>query len=394
MSAEIKKYLDETISIIQDFDSEMDKNGNHFNIFSILKVSANEVRLHSNFLSELLNVKGSHSFGSKFFELFLSNLEAEFPHLPLNFDSESITISVEESIGFINEDYTSGGSLDIIITDKLKRKIIIENKIFAIDQRNQLLRYYNSDKNAVLLYLTLDGKKASEWSTNNEIFCGQHYYCISYKDFISKWLDECIKESKPKPRVKETISQYLDIINNYTQQSKRNKMAKDIIDLISKNKDFYNSIEELNEAYHSFRQGVKEKFWNKLSQKRPNGCTIYKTEKNIEIKYYIEEDGLGLYYGFYIEENGRRIEEKDEIFRKLVTILKGKISSEFNQNESYAGWRFFSEKVFRKFWLLDKEKIFDLNTDTEMDKLINQIVEELDSDFEKIKNELCEETKK
>jgi cell division protein FtsA len=66
--------------------------------------------------------------------------------------------SVEKYTGIINEDYTSGGRLDIVITDNSNNRVIIENKIFAGDQKNQLLRYYNFDKRSIILYLTLDIK--------------------------------------------------------------------------------------------------------------------------------------------------------------------------------------------------------------------------------------------
>lgn len=215
------------ISIVKKHEEEMDKDGSRFNIFSILNVSSNEVRLHSNFIAELLNRKGTHSFSNSFCKLFIKELiQLDNSKVLINFNFDNYIVEVEKSTGLINQDYTSGGRIDIVITDNIKNRIIIENKIFAGDQENQLLRYYNFDKNALLLYLTLKGNFPSEWSTNGKLQNNKDYYCISYQNLISKWLLKCIELSKEKPKVKETISQYLHIIKNYTEQNESKKNDK------------------------------------------------------------------------------------------------------------------------------------------------------------------------
>ena len=92
--------------------------------------------------------------------------------------------------------------------------IIIENKIYAIDQYHQLLRYNNYGKQRFpkgfkLIYLTLDGHEASKDSLgDNEI----DYHCISYKGHILNWLSKCVMLAYDKPLVRETISQYITLI--------------------------------------------------------------------------------------------------------------------------------------------------------------------------------------
>jgi DNA-binding sugar fermentation-stimulating protein len=49
-------------------------------------------------------------------------------------DIDNITTSVEKYIGFTNDDKTEGGRIDILIEDKNKKTIIIENKIYAFEQ--------------------------------------------------------------------------------------------------------------------------------------------------------------------------------------------------------------------------------------------------------------------
>ena len=60
----------------------------------------------------------------------------------------------------------SGGRVDIVLDDHKGCGVIIENKVDAGDQENQLLRYDNYAKKYFkkdyrLLYLTLDGHKPS-----------------------------------------------------------------------------------------------------------------------------------------------------------------------------------------------------------------------------------------
>lgn len=69
-------------------------------------------------------------------------------------------------------------------------------------------------------------------------------------------------------------------------------MTNEISNLLSENKDFYLSIDEINQSYHLFRQSVNDKFWKVIREKRPSK-TIHNTENGIEIKFDIGEDVEG-----------------------------------------------------------------------------------------------------
>ena len=79
--------------------------------------------------------------------------------------------------------------------------IIIENKIYAIDQYHQLLRYNNYGKQRFpkgfkLIYLTLDGHEASKDSLgDNEI--DYHLYLIqrTYPKLVIKVCDVSIRQT-------------------------------------------------------------------------------------------------------------------------------------------------------------------------------------------------------
>jgi hypothetical protein len=378
----VTKLLNKSVSIIKEYEEEMDKDGCRFNIFSILNVASNEVRLHSTFIAELLDSNGTHTFGKAFMKSFLNSLNIKAENI---LDLENYRVEVEVYIGKIDEDYTEGGRIDIHICDnKTNKKILIENKIFAGDQENQLLRYYNYDPDALLLYLTLDGQKPSDHSTKGKLKKNKEYYCISYKTNINLWLQKCIEISKDKPKVPETISQYRNIILNYTEQNLQIKMNKEIEKLISSNKEFYNSVDEITEAYDNFKEGVKNKFWDELGKRKPNGPTNYRTNEGIELYFEIDEDVDGFWYGFNLEKDSKNVntDKSYDNIKRLWAFFK-KINPKSEPNEHRVGW-ILSKELASKFLDLDKDRIFELNNQYEMEKFINKIITELDDYIEAI----------
>lgn len=117
-------------------------------------------------------------------------------------------VEVEKVIGNKNEDATEGGRIDMTITVG-SWLLIIENKIYAQDQDRQLLRYANyaksSPKDYMLLYLTLDGKNASDRSTTDAQGNTAEYTPLSYKEHILAWLHQCVSMAYGKPLVRETL---------------------------------------------------------------------------------------------------------------------------------------------------------------------------------------------
>ena len=202
------------------------EKGEGFNLFSLMDIEKREVKTHSAFIAELLNPKGRHEMGSSFLEEFLKILR-----INEEFDFTKTQVYVEYHV----KEY---GRLDILISDQ-KNFIAIENKIDAGDQKAQLLRYHkwlqanNRQINEhQLIYLTLDGKEASEYSTGGKDF---KYDCVSYQNDIHNWLEKCIHLAKEKECVKNAIEQYLFLIKKLTGQLNDQKMEKEIKDLIKKN---------------------------------------------------------------------------------------------------------------------------------------------------------------
>lgn len=248
---DIQSLLSQVGSIKQKYDQIAEITGEKFNVFSILGLQDSEVRLHSNLINELLNPNGKHGQKDLFLKLFIAlvNQKTENETTIENtinissnkikdFNTETAKSAVEIHTGFKNEDATEGGRIDILVDDNNKHGIIIENKIWAGDQENQLLRYHNYGLKTFnsfhLIYLTLDGNDPSEWSTKKELNKHQ-YICLSYKEDIVDWLELCRKECTQLPIIRETLTQYINQIKNYSGQSNNNKMSKEIMELLSKN---------------------------------------------------------------------------------------------------------------------------------------------------------------
>ena len=192
---------------------ESRKRGERFNMFEMLGVAHYEVT-HSKIIAGFLNPQGSHGQGDLFLRLFLQTIE--------NKDE----IYADASNAKVYTEYGKGvdGRLDIFI-EIGSHSIIIENKVYAGDQPEQLKRYNDFAKEKygegsyMIYYLTLYGHEASEDSVIDPK-TGEcvNYNCISYSKDINNWLQLCIQESATMPLVRETLVQFLNHIKQLTNQ--------------------------------------------------------------------------------------------------------------------------------------------------------------------------------
>jgi hypothetical protein len=219
--------LNEISSINKRYNEIAQVTGENFNIFNILKIEQKE-ETHSKFIAMLLDPLGAHGKGSVFLRLFLKKIRAE------DFSCDNIHVETELFIGDIDSAYESGGRVDVAISNGKSQKIFIENKIGAGDQPKQLYRYSKQNPYK-LIYLNPDGNKA----TSGSLFTltDADYECISYKDQILSWLEECIKESVNSPLLRETLQQYSILIRKLTGQARSKKMENEIIDVITRDEN-------------------------------------------------------------------------------------------------------------------------------------------------------------
>lgn len=239
--------LNQVSLITEKYNHLAEYTGENYNLFDVLKIYSDELS-HSAIIGNLLNAKGKHGQKDIFLKLFLEQIsgfevKSDPEKVLKSFDTLNSAVFLEKHIGKVNHEIGEGGRIDILITDGINN-IIIENKIWAGDQLQQLLRYNNFDKSAPIIYLTLDNTDASD-SSKHSLQSGKEFICLSYEDNISNWLEKCIKEMANKPIIRESLNQYLVLVKKLTNQSTNNKMKEDIINLIIKDKSNFGSLNSL-----------------------------------------------------------------------------------------------------------------------------------------------------
>jgi hypothetical protein len=250
------------ISIIQKkYDDLAEYSGEHYNVFDILGVRSDELS-HSAILVNLMDPKGKHGQKDTFLKLFIEQIKPSLENSKYSehinsFDTERATANKEIHIGKVNSQTAEGGRVDIVVRSGDKH-IIIENKIYAGDQDQQLLRYDNQYKNDPIIYLTLNGDTPSEASKGNLVL-DTDFICISYKVDISNWLEKCIKEMANKPIIRETLNQYLFLIKSLTNQSNNNKMSEEILKILMKDKDSFESAKLITNTVKKIESDLNRK---------------------------------------------------------------------------------------------------------------------------------------
>ena len=317
---DLEKLLNQVYPIIVKDNAEKEaqlQRGELFNVFRVLKLTSDEVRTHSAFLAELLNPNGSHGMSDKFLRLFIRTI----PELKdMEFDTLSAKVFVEYHIGEINKEGTEGGRLDILIESRTNA-IVLENKIYAGDQPKQLLRYHNyvqKYKKSFLLYLTLDRHSPSEDSTDNKKF---DYIPIGYNSEILEWLDQCRKEAAMKPTLRETISQYIHLIKQLTNQD--TNMAQEITKLVAVEETYARSAIGIIRAKDKIQTTLLAEMWNKVYE------NIKTPDQEDNIKWVYDVDLLENYGDFREKIDSYY---KNKIKRHGLEIVVGNWKEDYTLN--------------------------------------------------------------
>lgn len=241
-------------SIIKNNKKDIGVLGENFNVFNVLKLETDEVRLHSRYLADLLNPHGSHGYRDEFLKTFLQFIGeiSLFPEL------SRVSVYPEKYIGPVTP--TTGGQIDILLEDDQHNILIIENKINAGDQENQLLRYRNYGNmhvakggNFRLIYLTKNGLTAHPISLGENDMTHNDYKCISYKTEIRSWLEDLIEITISNKKVSATLEQYHQLILQLTGMATNEKLEMTISELISSPQNFI-AAEEISNALNPAKQ--------------------------------------------------------------------------------------------------------------------------------------------
>lgn len=293
------KALLQNVAIIQKkYNDLAEYSGEHYNVFDILGVRSNELS-HSLILTNLLDAKGKHGQKDVFLKLFLEQINNRFKEEPhsyydylKNFNTSNSTANKEIYVGGVNFDLAEGGRVDIVITSG-DQNIIIENKIYAGDQDQQLIRYNNHFKNHPIIYLTLEGKEPSDGSKGSLVL-NKDFICCSYQFDIKEWLEKCIKEMTNKPFIRETLNQYLILIQQLTNQSNNNKMSEEIRNLITI--ENVNLIPVIYQELNNIIEELKQKIFNSIGNPKID------LNEGKFIKVVLDQDSDGFFVGYQFYE--------------------------------------------------------------------------------------------
>lgn len=352
--------------------------GGRFNIFNIVGVNHYE-NTHSAIIAEFLNPEGSHGLKEKFLTEFVNqNLSVNF-----TFDCKSANVQTERYLGYL-------GRVDLIIEQNDKKKaIIIENKIYANDQKEQLKRYneyannkYSKD-NYIILYLTLEGIEASDNSCADV-----EYSTISYSKSIINWLEECAKISLHYPMVRETINQYINHLKQLTNQDMDTKNQQEIVEILAKKENVHNVAAIFNNQ-NAWQKAIINNYlkpalselaseknllfdgneMDRLDEKG-SGFSFYKNKWG-RFRIYIWSENLGykdFFYGisFYEGDPVKNIQRKLDCFDK--------VSNKY--------WPYGFKSLDYKNWNNDTFADFTKGRSSEFVMYISRILDELLSEIE------------
>ncbi len=234
-----------------------------FNVFTTLLKADAEVHLHTRFIHELLNPKGTHDCNDLFLKLFFETLKAS---PPLDHEdsptSESWDDYSKQSYSISKETRKGQGQLDLLL-EANSHLLVIENKISADDQEKQVERYIDfvqsqKHKAGQVLYLTLNGKKAE---TNN----GKAYLRISYDKHIMAWLDRCLHATYQIVPINQVLIQYQKVIQQLIGKTD-NKTMETIKNYIRTNPELIKSYNPIGEAIEELKSEAKQRFAETLTE--------------------------------------------------------------------------------------------------------------------------------
>lgn len=287
------RYIDffENIKILKEKQQKQKERGlNDYNLLTTVLNAHDEVRLHSRMLASLLDIEGNHYQNELFLEKFI------------------------EILNFNNFEYDLGNSkiyleyknIDLYLTDGLNH-IILENKIYAGDQKHQIKRYIEIIKeennnlecqNILVIYLSIDRNQPSEYSLDNLKVKNDFIYDdenaitlfknINYKNEIITWLNRCIFEVQNITNLNESIKQYLTVVEKITNKYEGKVMK--IEDELLKNKEYLKLAFELEQIVPKLKKSVIDNFFDEV-----HNILLTQLDSNWEIE--INKNSLSTRFG-------------------------------------------------------------------------------------------------
>jgi len=212
---------------------QLNQQVNSFNTLKILKLENHEIR-HSNILAWLLNPKENHGLRDYFLRKMMEHLiliDENSNNPQYETVGENLNHSLMDSHVYREVKTDKNRYIDLLIVNQqLKSILLIENKFYSTESKNQLDDYFNyihqtfEGFTIIPIYLTLDGEEPSNEQyfilTYERIQSILHTILMLYQDQLSdnvyKFLEDYNQILKEKfyPN-QDQIMQAIDIYRNY-----------------------------------------------------------------------------------------------------------------------------------------------------------------------------------
>ncbi|OQX29307.1 MAG: hypothetical protein B0D92_04500 [Spirochaeta sp. LUC14_002_19_P3] len=381
-------------------------NEEPYNVLKVVRKREDEINLHSRFLHDLLSTDGEHKQGNLFVDRFIEKLK---------FDKRTSNRVYA---------YREKNNIDIYINYNGNKYIIIENKINAKDQDNQLNGYYEKikekypDADSQLVYLTKDGEKPS-YEINSEYKCK----FISYKKDILPWLKNTIKEdgSKFSNELNVGLKAYIKIIKEVLEMSEKQKGNNEIFEKLrtmdAKDIEWINGfvnnwanikVKLLETIFEELKKRIEITFKELLNK---NSSSVeYSFDVENARKYYANYDksewiNLHFYilkckkyniilvielddrlcYGIQGADNNWEVvgDCEDPKYDKIEEFIRGKISTGGDQNSGrnpyWIFYKYFDFNEIREINFHDdgNGKFTTLINDEKREKIITKIIKDV-----------------
>jgi len=369
-----KKIFEQIKKFKKEQNRQKQRTLNNYNILTTVLKEHDEVRLHSRMIASLLDPSGEHYQSNLFLDKFLEVLNV--PEFQI--DSEKCSV------------YREYKNIDLYITDSNKH-IIMENKIYARDQKEQIKRYIEKieKKNSnlkfndiLVIYLSLDRDEPSEYSLGNLSIKDNLikrdsesialFKSIHYKTELLNWLKNSQYEIQNITNLNEVFRQYIDVVKMINNQYKDKIMS--LSDYIKENKEVYELAMELKEELPRVRKEIVNEFFNKitillkeklsdewkveivgdLNKGHKGNLHIYKKSWQYLI-FAFEFDENNYYDGYFgiAQKNNKVIEKIKDKFEAKIKAINYKL----RVRSWWLHWEYVSNGIndFAKYIQFDKD---------------------------------------
>lgn len=373
-----------------------------YNILSEIESPYSEA-FHSNMLASLLKEP--------------QILQAFLEHLPENIGIPSkALIDATVDTEFVCPE--SKKRIDILIRLKFKpsgqtpplyKAIILENKIYAKDQPQQLDNYFAAlkglgypVKDILLVYLTLEGNAPSADSFCTAKKENASLAQLSYKKHIISFLESSLTLDtvKQSSRLKNTIDSYKELLveylfPSYDTSSKElvwnfvNELETRVLSLLKENYNF----PDLDKPNDSFLTCKKEEFLSFFpKESRAFGFNVplkkfSLNNKDATIYFCIEIEDF-IYFGLSLQYDGDfsycDSKANHELLKGQKLLLDTLFQEGFYNHSEWLGWKYFNlknteDKYGPNLKLLDAKSLATLQDDTKRKALIEAMIANINS---------------